>query len=65
MDSDYDVELACPFCGQVLTVKHHHSIGDLIYHKECENHSVLIKAANPSTDDSAYVLIKERRAHKR
>ena len=65
MDCDYDIELECPFCCQVLTVKHHHSIGDLIYHKECENHSVLIKATTPPHAASAYVLIKERRAHKR
>jgi hypothetical protein len=65
MDSDYDVELECPFCCQVLTVKHYHSVGDLIYHQECENHSVLIKAANHPDAASSYVLIKERRTHKR
>ena len=65
MESDHDVELECPFCNQVLTVKHYHSIGDLIYHKECENHSVLIKATNPQHVASAYFLIKERRVNKR
>ena len=65
MDSDHDVELECPFCSQVLTVKHYHSIGDLIYHKECENHSVLIKATNPPGAATAYALIKDRRAQKR
>jgi DNA-directed RNA polymerase subunit RPC12/RpoP len=65
MDSDHDVELQCPFCGQLVMVKHHHSIGDLIYHKECENHSVLIKATVPPSVDRAYVLIKERRAQRR
>lgn len=62
MDSDRDVELECPFCGEVFAVKHYHSIGDLIYHKECGNHSILIKTTNPP---NAYVLIKERRAQKR
>lgn len=65
MISDYDVELDCPFCRQVLKVQHYHSTGDLIYHKECENHSVLIKATNPLHADSPYILIKERRAYKR
>ena len=65
MISDSDAELECPFCSQVLTVKHYHSIGDLIYHKECENHSVLIKATHPLDAASAYVLIKDRRAQKR
>lgn len=65
MISDNDVELECPFCCQVLTVRHYHSVGDLIYHKGCENHSVLIKATNPPPAGSPYVLIKERRAHKR
>ncbi len=65
MDSDQDVDLECPFCQQVFTVNHNHSIGDLIYHRECEHHSVLIKAANPPLGTQAYVLIKERRAQKR
>lgn len=65
MEPDRDVELECPFCCNVLTVKHYHSVGDLIYHKECENHSVLIRAAAPSHAGNIYVLIKERRATKR
>jgi hypothetical protein len=65
VESDHDVELGCPFCFQVFAVKHYHSIGDLIYRKECENHSVLIKATNPPHVAGAYVLIKERRAQKR
>jgi hypothetical protein len=65
MISDCDVELDCPFCFQVFKVQHYHSIGDLIYHKECANHSVLIKATNPAHTDSPYTLIKERRAHQR
>jgi hypothetical protein len=62
MDSDRDVELECPFCLQAFTVKHYHSVGDLIYHQECENHSVLIKAPEAP---HAYVLIKDRRTQKR
>lgn len=65
LESDHDVEIECPFCCHTFEVKHYHSIGDLIYHKECENHSVLIKATNPLHVAGRYILIKERRVNER